>query len=418
MLRKWLLGALALTFVATAALPVVDTEAARAPTPTRTPTRTPTPVGAGQATQRRAYVPVVSRDPTPTPTPSPTPAPRTAMAVGANVIDNNFELVRDMGFSWVKLYADWDGADPEGQVDAALQRYPGVGILLRIDKAPAAARTGNDADPIRAEALQAYLRNLVVRLKGKVRAYELFNEPNLKWEWNTHIAGGGGMPSAAGYARILQAAYPVIKEIDPSAIVVTGGLSPAGDGGPGSVGDLAFMQGLYDNAGGSFDAIGIHPYGGPFAWDQGRGDPGGVYFLRAEEARGVMLRNGDAGRTLWATEFGWLVDPRAYGYATYQGRDCLAGLGGRINWVRSPQDVAGQLAAAYRYAADNWPWLGGMFFFNFDFSAAGWVSSYDKVCDAPTWYSIVSKGNMPGRPYTEPAYDALKSFTRDYLLAR
>src|SRR5437867_6775680 len=178
MLRKWLLGALALSFVAAAALPVVDTEAARAPTPTRTPTRTPTPVGAGQATQRRAFVPVVSRDPVPTPTPSPTPAPRTAMAVGTNVIDNNFELVRDMGFSWVKLYADWDGADPEGQVDAALQRYPGVGILLRIDKAPAAARTGNDADPIRAEALQAYLRDLVARLKGKVRAYELFNEPN------------------------------------------------------------------------------------------------------------------------------------------------------------------------------------------------------------------------------------------------
>jgi len=341
------------------------------------------------------------------------------MAVGAGVIDNNFELVRDMGFPWIKLNVDWaSNPDPSGLIDSARSRYPGVKILLRIDNSPASARTGNDNDPIFADQFAAFLRNLASRQRGKVQAYELFNEPNLKWEWNAHIAGGGGMPSAAGYARILQAAYPVIKANDPAATVITGGLSPAGDGGSESVGDLAFMQGLYDYAGGSFDGIGIHPYGGPFAWDQGKGDPSGVYFLRAEEAREVMLRNGDASRKLWATELGWLVDPRVYGYATYQGRDCLAGLGGRIDWVRSPQDVANQLAAAYRHAAESWSWMGGMFFFNFDFSAAGWVSGYDKVCDAPTWYSMVSKANLPGRPYFEPAYQALKGFSVDYRLSR
>jgi len=44
----------------------------------------------------------------------------------------------------------------------------------------------------------------------------------------------------------------------------------------------------------------------------------------------------------------------------------LAGLDGRRDWVRQPADVANQVASAYRYAADNWPWMGGMFFFNFD----------------------------------------------------
>jgi hypothetical protein len=263
MFKSWLLGALALVLIATAALPAVEGEAARAPTPTRAATRTPrwtpTPPG-GYLRSNRAFVPTLFRDPT------PTPPPLTAMAVGANVIDNNFELVRQMGFGWVKLYTDWDGADPEGQVDAARQRHPGVKILLRIDRTPASARTGNDADPVQAAAFQAYLRGLVTRLRGKVQAYELFNEPNLKWEWNSHIAGGG-MPSAAGYARILQVAYPAIKGADPSAIVVTGGLSPAGNGGSESIGDLAFIEGLYDHAPGSFDAIGIHPYGGPYAWD-------------------------------------------------------------------------------------------------------------------------------------------------------
>ncbi|MBM4419398.1 MAG: hypothetical protein FJ033_13980 [Chloroflexi bacterium] len=57
----------------------------------------------------------------------------------------------------------------------------------------------------------------------------------------------------------------------------------------------------------------------------------------------------------------------------------------------------------------------GMFMFNFDFSAVGWVNHYDKVCDAPTWYSIVSRANMPGRPQTEPAHAALRQFAQTYL---
>jgi hypothetical protein len=391
--RTWLPLALVLLLVAAPALSAVKSEAAQT---------------------RRAFIPMLGRDPIP---------PRTQMAVGTNVIDLNYELHRDMGFTWVKLYAEWgrDGFGPrdiEGMIDGALSRYPGVKILLRLDRSPPSARTYVDDNPIHADQLQSYLRDLVPRLKGKVQAYELFNEPNLKWEWQEHIAGTTNMPSALGYARILQAAYPVIKEIDPGAIVITGGLSPAGNGGSGAVGDLNFLQGLYDHARGSFDAIGIHPYGGPFAFNQGKGDPTGVYFFRAEEAHEVSVRNGDPGRKLWATEFGWLVDPRVYGYGTYQGRDCTAGLGGRIAWVRSPQDVANQLVAAHRHAADHWPWMGGMFMFNFDFSAAGWVNHYDKVCDAPTWYSIVSKNNMPGRPYTEPAYDALRGWSRAYLGAR
>jgi len=56
-----------------------------------------------------------------------------------------------------------------------------------------------------------------------------------------------------------------------------------------------------------------------------------------------------------------------------------------------------------------------MFMFNFDFSAVGWVNHYDKVCDAPTWYSIVSRANMPGRPQTEPAHAALRQFAQTYL---
>src|SRR5437016_1962494 len=146
--------------------------------------------------------------------------PPSRVAIGANVLGQEFELVRQLGFPWVKLYADWDTPDPNNVVrlvDGARARYPGVRILLRIDRSPAGARTGVDDDPLRPEAWQPFVKTLVPKLRGKVQAYELFNEPNLKYEWNLNIAGGDGMPSPRGYARIVQLGSQAIKQADPEA---------------------------------------------------------------------------------------------------------------------------------------------------------------------------------------------------------
>jgi hypothetical protein len=360
----------------------------------------PQPVGA--AASYRISLPIAYRN---------AAEPRTtAMAFGAGVIDNNFELVQAMNFPWMKLNINMSSAsDPVNLIDSARQRYPGVKLLIRLDNTPTAWRTGNPSDPVRSDLLAAYLRSLAARLKGKVQAYELYNEPNLKWEWNTNIAGGGDNPSSLGYVRILQTAYPAIKGADPNVTVITGGVSDSSSGGGGNIGDVEFVHQLYSQGGyGYFDAVGTHPYGGACAFDAG-GCSEDIYFRRAEVQHARMVNDGDTVHQMWATELGWVVDPRAYGWG-----GCMAGLGGRANWVRSPDDVAYQLASAYRFAADNWPWMGGMFFFNFDYSAAGWVTGYDKVCDAPAWYSIVSKNNMPGRPYSEPAFAALAALGRQY----
>jgi hypothetical protein len=329
------------------------------------------------------------------------------------VLGQEFELARDLGLPWIKLYADWDTPDPNRvvrMVDGARARYPGVKILVRIDRSPAGARTGDDDDPLRADAWVPFLETLVPKLKGRVQAYELFNEPNLRAEWDANIAGGTGMPSPRGYARIVRLGYEAIKGIDPAALVLTGGLASAGDGGPDAVGDLDFIRGMYEaGAGGFFDGLGSHPYGGPCAFDAPSCGPAGVYFRRAEEQHAVMVAAGDRAATLWATEMGWLVDPRAYGYGLVNGADCLVGLGGRADWVRDPDDVAAQLAGAYRYALDNWPWAGGLFAFNLDYSASTWVNDYARRCGAPTWYSLASKRNLPGRPYVEPAFEALRA---------
>src|SRR5581483_4572886 len=102
-----------------------------------------------------------------------------------------------------------------------------------------------------------FMGALAAYLKGRVVAYELWNEPNLSGEW------GGQPPNPEAYARLLLAAYPLIKAADPNALVVSAGLaSTGGDGGATALNDVDFLSRLYAaGARNSFDVLGSHPYG-------------------------------------------------------------------------------------------------------------------------------------------------------------
>ena len=54
-----------------------------------------------------------------------------------------------------------------------------------------------------------------------VQAFEIWNEPNTSASWTN--------PSPAAYARVLKAAYPAIKAVDPSGIVVHRGALAVAD---------------------------------------------------------------------------------------------------------------------------------------------------------------------------------------------
>ena len=91
-----------------------------------------------------------------------------------------------------------------------------------------------------------YFRECVLRYKGKVRAYEILNEPNL---WL----------SAEQYIGFLKAAYTIVREIDPDARVI--GFCATGDLG-GKL--LKFVKACMDlGANEYFDAMSFHPYDSP-----------------------------------------------------------------------------------------------------------------------------------------------------------
>lgn len=82
----------------------------------------------------------------------------------------------------------------------------------------------NGDKPISEEAVTAYLKyveTVVTHFKGKVKYYQVWNE------WNGKV-GNTTPGNAKDYYSLLKRAYPLIKSIDPNAVVIGGGFSTTG----------------------------------------------------------------------------------------------------------------------------------------------------------------------------------------------
>jgi len=303
--------------------------------------------------------------------------------LGVNIADlSNAYLVREMGFGWMKNYLSWAGVepepaqfrweDPDNVVEAAEQA--GLQLLLRIHEVPAWVRPEGSTPTYPPGDLDAYarfMREVAARYRGRVAAYEIWNEPNLFFEW------GLEEPDPDVYALMLCRAYSAIKSVDPSAIVVSGGVATTGDGGEGAMGDLEFIGRMYEaGARHCFDVLGSHPYGHgrpPFQRHEY-----GLSVARLEEQHEVMEAHGDASKAIWATETGWpIASPWSMG--------------------EHDQFAVDETLQAFYYqqmvltATYHWPWLQGIFLFNLDFSTAPWYESRQPM----RWYAILEGDGSP-----------------------
>jgi WD40 repeat protein len=315
-----------------------------------------------------------------------------SFAFGVNMADlGKAYLVRDMDFDWVKSYVNWETiepdpgvfrwADPDNIVDA-FEGY-GVHILMRVHGTPAWARpedTFLSHPPDDMADFARFMEALATRYQGQVAAYEIWNEPNLNYEW------GYLEPDPAGYTVMLKAAYQAVKAVDPDALVISGGLSTTGDGSPTAMGDLDFLQAMYDaGAQGYFDALGSHPYA--FGHDPDYEDPWGLSLSRVVQQREVMTNNGDGKTPIWITEAGWVL---------------------HTNWDLVEHEAiavdqaqqADYLVRAYQKVQAEWPWVEAMFLFNLDFSGVPWYTAAEPM----RWYAILNPDRTP-----RPAYTNIKS---------
>jgi Cellulase (glycosyl hydrolase family 5)/Bacterial Ig domain len=280
-------------------------------------------------------------------------APAAAVETGINeTLGHTKPLPRtagELGADWVRLWALWQDMEPSpgaynqdlisamnGRIAALKER--GVKVLVVVHRAPAWASGRAGAPPANPVAFGRFMGQIAQRAPG-ADAWELWNEPDSAQFW-------GAPPDPAAYAAHLRAAYPAIKAVQPSDVVVTGGM--VGN-------DMEFLAALYANgAQGSFDAVGVHTdtaclTSGPDAYYRDeRGRVGRYTFSAYREVHAVMTDNGDGAKPVWMTELGW---------NTQRGRCNVGVKAGTKRLGVSPRRQARFLGAAYRCVAAD-PFLG------------------------------------------------------------
>jgi hypothetical protein len=273
----------------------------------------------------------------------------------------SFERTRDAGAHWVRLVVDWQsiapaqppaGWDPTNPADPHYRDWSyldtgvteavrhGLNPLLLVDGAPKWAQrcvspigqTTERGDPDPA-ALGAFATAAARRYSGtfaglpRVQYWEGLNEPNYTGfffpQFNTEFKA----LSPYLYRNLINSFYDAVNAVDPSNIVIGGGLGPTEKKGV-NIGPMRFtrellcMKGTTNpkpikgcEGGVRLDAIDVHSYstGGPT--HEGRpndvqaGDLGKMQtLLKAADKAGHV--QGQFKRTqLWVTEFAWDSSP-------------------------------------------------------------------------------------------------------------
>ncbi|NLF02292.1 MAG: hypothetical protein GX601_15075, partial [Anaerolineales bacterium] len=130
-----------------------------------------------------------------------------------DVARRDLQLIQDTGFGWVKQQVGW--RDVEGMAKSYFDWYftdrivadaeaAGLDILFRLDSEPVwtvpeRGTTSSNGPPDNPQDFGDFCHAMAERYQGRVRAYQVWNEPNLAREW------GGWPPDPDGYVELLRA---------------------------------------------------------------------------------------------------------------------------------------------------------------------------------------------------------------------
>jgi len=399
--------------------PVASQEAGRVEAPTSEPVDT----GMGQ----RVYLPVVARGPEfsvsgsnpdatqpapeaspagPTPLPPAVPKPGYGVQVHlfAGDVTETLGWVEGLGVGWVKQQVTWHTVEhgPDDfdwdVVDRAVEACDRLGLklMLSVVHAPDWTRvseleTGPPADYAE---FGRFMEQLATRYRGRVAAYELWNEPNLAREWR------GDQLDAGRFVALVAEGAKGVRAGDPAAVVISGGLAVTGiNDGVVAIDDRVFLEGMYEAGVAEWvDGIGAHPYG--FAnppgerWDDAEHEapshndhPSFFFMDTLEDYRAIMVAHGDGGREIWVTEFGW---------PSVEGMGDMETEGWEYGLEVSEAEQAAYVVEAFRMGEER-AWVGRMFLWNLNLATI-WGAG-----DPVSAYSLL----RPDGSY-RPAYVALR----------
>ncbi len=277
------------------------------------------------------------------------------------------QAIKKLGVGWVRFDVDWSVIQKSNSssynwagYDRIVANLNALGLkgLGIIDYTPQWARPVNcpqslkcaPADPAQ---FATFAQTVVKRYSSKgMHTWEIWNEPNITDFWQP-------TPDVTLYTNLLEDTYTAIKKQDPSAFVLSGGLSRSGTGN-NEISPVDFLTQLYaDGAEPYFDAVALHPYSYPnppsYAWQW---NPWYQIASTTPSLRSVMIANGDANKKIWLTEYGAptngpgiLATPESY--TVNQNADHVT------------EVLQAQMMADAIISAEKMPWIGPLFFYTY-----------------------------------------------------
>jgi hypothetical protein len=169
-----------------------------------------------------------------------------------------------LGVKWARVQTGWSRCEPEkgrfdfGWLDAVVDRLRDIGIQpwfnlgygnrWYIPEAPEESAVG--WAPIFSEearlAWVRFVRHLAEHFAGRIRHWEIWNEPNIANFWKPK------KPNAHDYVELVKLTAPVIRDVVPEAIIVGGAFA----GLPTKYLQECLEAGLADYV----DRVSYHPY--------------------------------------------------------------------------------------------------------------------------------------------------------------
>lgn len=251
-----------------------------------------------------------------------------------------FQLAAEAGIGWVRAVLNWNLVEPApGQYDWStfdriigyarshgLKMIGGLGYTTSWNTTAPPEETNQGRrlmyPPADLETWKRYVTNTVSRYKDVVRAWEVWNEPDLQAFW---------VGTPAQYAQLLAVTYETVKRVDPTAMVLLGGLSLGG--APGRLNPTFLEDILADPnypAAQYFDVAVFHHYG-----------PRSEAQRRMEYVKSALARAAATFKEIWITESGYTGNPAAQDLPQYQG-----GPEAQARWLEDTLPYLFQLGAA------------------------------------------------------------------------
>lgn len=331
-------------------------------------------------------------------------------------LDRSLDMIKAGGFGFIRQLLPWSQVEHDpGVYDwtlfdnlVAKAQARNLQIIFRLDQPPpwsrlkvmegwtAEQKLAVTGPPDNYQDFYNFVGKVAERYKGKVRYYQIWNEPNLTREWN------GQKVDAPRYVELLKGAYHGIKSADPAALVLDAPLAPTDINDPKdpSLNDLLYLEQMYQaGAKNYFDILGLQIYGLGYSPDFRfimpdfkSQDLKRVNFNRPASIREIMTRYGDSAKPAWAAEYGWVAIPPNQPKALQENK-----WGNNVD----EETQAKYLVQGIERARKEWPWLGVMtvWFFRAD---PPLVARPD---DPTNYFSIVTPDYQP-----RPAYNALKIY--------